>query len=261
MPGIPAAAAVGRVALAVVLTCALGTGGCGDDDGAGSASGSITVLAAASLTDAFTEIGAAFEDAVPGTRVTFGFAGSSALARQVVEGAPADVLASADTVTMDMVQAADGIAGAPVVFATNRLTMAVEPGNPLGIRTLADLAAPDVALVVCAEQVPCGRAAAEALDAAGVEVRPRSLEENVRAVLAKVALGEADAGLVFVTDVAASDGSVDGVAIGEEAEVVVRSPIAVTRGSRAASTAQAFVDFVTGPRGQQILAAHGFGAP
>ncbi|MFM7537656.1 MAG: molybdate ABC transporter substrate-binding protein [Acidimicrobiales bacterium] len=224
-------------------------------------SGTIRVFAASSLTGAFTALGEAFRTANPGATVTFSFAASSALVAQLGEGAPGDVFASADEATMAKLVDAKGAAGTPVVFATNRLQIAVGPGNPTGVTALADLARPGLAVVLCAPQVPCGRYAAEALSTAGVAVTPKSLEENVRAVLTKVQLGEADAGIVYETDVRATDGKVTGVAIPADRNVVARYPIVVTAGARAPDAARAFVAFTTSSAGQAVLARFGFGAP
>ncbi len=211
----------------------------------------LTVFAAASLTESFTELGATFEDDHPGVEVVFNFAGSSELVSQIADGAPADVVATADEATMARLDVA------PIVFATNRLEIVVEPGNPLGIARLRDLDDPDLVVVRCADPVPCGAYARDVLAAADVDITPASLEQNVKAVVTKVALGEADAGLAYATDVRSGD--VDGVEIPEAADVVVRYPVAVV--DDADSDASAFVGFVTGTAGQAILAEYGFGAP
>ena len=219
---------------------------CGDpsDDG-------VVVFAAASLTDAFEEIAETYE-ARTGDEVVVSFAGSSDLAAQIGEGAPADVFASADLANMAKVDAA----GSARTFATNRAAIAVEPGNPRSIATLDDLVDPDLLVVVCAEQVPCGAYTSAVLDRAGVELAPVSFESNVRAVLTKVVLGEADAGIVYSTDVAAADGAVDGVSIDDEFNVEATYPIVAL-----ADAGDDFVEFVMGDAAQQILRDHGFGAP
>ena len=235
------------------------------------------MFAAASLTEAFTEIGEAFsaDGAGGGSDVRFNFAGSSALATQIIEGAPADVYASADLANMQRVVDAGATADEPVVFATNRAEIVVEAGNPLGIAGLEDLDDRDddgagrtdpPVVVLCAPEVPCGAYAAEILAAAGVTVTPASLEENVRAVVTKVALGEADAGVVYRTDVAAAmaaGSAVDGVPIDEAVDVLAEYPIAVVNeaGSAEPGLARAFVEFVRGPEGRAILASYGFRAP
>jgi molybdate transport system substrate-binding protein len=257
------------VSLAVTMTAvlaALGTAACagpGHDAGrrADTSGTTLRVFAASSLTDAFTALGEAFRAANPGVTVTFSFAASSALAAQLREGAPGDVFASADEATMAALVDAEGVAAAPVVFATNRLRIAVAPGNPKAVTTLEDLARPGLAVVLCAPQVPCGRYAADVLTGAGVTVAPKSFEDNVRAVLTKVQLGEADAGIVYETDLVAAAGTLTGVAIPPERNVVARYPMAVTSEARAPDTARAFVAFTTGPAGQAVLARFGFGAP
>jgi molybdate transport system substrate-binding protein len=217
----------------------------------------ITVLAAASLTDAFTQLGQAFEAARPGTKVVFSFGASSALATQANEGAPADLMASADEANLEKVVDA-GNASMPSVFARNRLAILVARGNPKGIRALPDLARPGVDFVLCAPEVPCGKFGAQALGKAGVTAPPRSYEENVKAVVTKVTLGEADAGIVYVTDVKGAGGRAEGVDIPDAQNVVAVYPMAVLRQSGRPELARAFLDYVLSPAGQQVLARHGF---
>ena len=255
-------------ALAMLAACGTGAETTTDDmptaasDGAVTVSGDVTVFAAASLTDAFTELGAAFEDAHPDTTVTFNFAGSQQLATQITAGgAPADVFASANTTQMDVVAAAGLLAGDPSVFARNRLEIVVEPGNPADVTTLADLGRDDVTVVLAAEEVPAGQYAREALDAAGISVRPVSLETDVRAVLTKVSLGEADAGIVYTSDVAAADDRVEGVAIPDEDNVIAAYPIADLRDAPNARAARAFVAMVSSEEAGKTLEAYGFDAP
>ena len=224
-------------------------------------SGEITVFAAASLTATFTELAADFEAAHPGTTVALNFAGSSDLVTQITEGAPADVFASADTKNMAKLTDAALNDGEPVEFATNVLDIAVPPGNPAGIETFADLAGPDVALVVCAPAVPCGAAAAAVAEAAGVALTPVSEESSVTDVLGKVTSGEADAGLVYVTDVIAAGDAVEGIEFRESGEAVNTYPIAALADSSAPEVARAFVAFVAGSAGQKVLRSAGFGAP
>ena len=219
----------------------------------------LIVFAAASLTDAFETLGDAYTQRHPGVEVMFNFASSSQLAGQVREGAPADVFASADE--RQMAAVADLVNGEPRTFARNRLEIAVEKGNPLGIRGLADLANPDLKLVLAGETVPAGRYAAQALQKAGVQVTPVSREVDVRAVLAKVALGEADTGIVYATDIVVGSGSVDGVEIPDAQNVTAIYPIAVLADAPNPDAAQEFVDFVLSPQGQDILAQHGFSKP
>lgn len=248
-----------RRTVLVLLALALTVAGCGDDDAA--AASEIRVFAAASLTDAFSEMGAAFEKANPGLTITLNFAGSSALARQITEGAPADVFASADTAIMDTLIAADALAGEPSEFATNTLAIVTPKDNPARITALADLADADVKVALCAEQVPCGRFALEMFAKAGITVTPVTLEENVKGVVTKNELGEVDAGVAYVTDVRAAGDTVGSVEIPKDQNVVAHYPIATLATADNADGAQAWVDYVLSPEGQATLAAHGFGAP
>jgi molybdate transport system substrate-binding protein len=247
-------------ALAVAALLLAGCGGGDDDSGGGSgaaAPGEITVFAAASLTAAFTEIGEQFT-AANGTKVTFNFAGSQALATQIQEGAPAGVFASADLANMDKVK---DLVGTPQNFASNQLEIVVEKGNPKNVATVEDLANPDLKVVLAAPDVPAGKYAAEILGKAGVPVKPVSEEDNVKAVVTKVSLGEADAGIVYVTDVTAGGDKVEGVEIPEELNVLATYPIATVKASKAQDQAQAFMDLVLGAEGQQVLKEFGFLPP
>lgn len=221
------------------------------------AGGEVTVLAAASLTEAFDEMGRRYESTHPGARVSFSFAASSTLVHQLEAGAPADVVATADERTMDQALRA-GTVDAPRVFASNRLAMVVARGNPKRIRSLEDLAAPGVTLVLCAPEVPCGALAAGVLRRAGVAARPRSLEANVKAVLSKVALGEADAGIVYATDIAAAAGRVEGVPVPHEHNLLTHYRIAVARETGNRPSAEAFVAFVLSDEGRRVLVDLGF---
>lgn len=223
--------------------------------------GAITVLAATSLTEAFKELGAAFSRANPQASVTFSFDASSTLASQILQGASADLFAAADTTTMDRITSASQATGAPVVFATNRLSIIVAPGNPLGIRSLADLTRADLKVVVCDPAVPCGKYAQQSLDKAGVAITPASREQNVKGVVTKVTAGEADAGIVYSTDVKAVGGKAAGVEIASDVNVVARYPIAPLTSSKQADVDAAFLAFVISPAGQAILATFGFGPP
>ena len=250
----------------VLLVAMIGLSGCAGADPAPAGTddaleGSITVFAAASLKATFTELAAEFEAAHPGTEVVLNFAGSADLVTQITEGAPADVFASADEKNMAKLTDIDLVDGEPVVFATNVLEIAVPPGNPAGIETFADLAAPGVKLVVCAPEVPCGAAAVKIEDATGVTLAPVSEESSVTDVLGKVTSGEADAGLVYVTDVKAAGDAVDGIPFDESAEAVNAYPIATLVDSQAPAVAQAFREFVTSKAGLAVLAAAGFGQP
>lgn len=255
---------LGATSAAVLL--ALPLAACGDDAGAGSAGTgdggerTLTVFAAASLTTTFEELEELFEDAHPDVDVRLSFGGSSDLVAQITEGARADVLASADTANMDELVSAGLAAGDPAEFATNTLMIAVPPGNPAGIATLADLARKDVELVLCQPEVPCGRAALEVADAAGLTFSPVSEEESVSGVLTKVEDGEADAGLVYVTDVAAAGDDLEGIEFPEAADVVNHYPIVAVEGSEHADLAQQWIDLVVGD-GRQVLLDAGFGTP
>ena len=243
-------------AVTVGLVAAIGTG-CGG----ATSSDDITVFAAASLSDAFTDIGEVFMAEHPDHPVTFSFAASSELVAQVLDGAPADVVATADLVTIDRLVAADTTASTPVVFARNRAAIVVAADNPLGIAGLADLD-DDLVLVVCAPEAPCGRYANELFANAGIAPTPDSFERNPRAVLTKVALGEADAGIVYETDIAAAgEGTVAAVAIPNDSNIIADYPIATITGSAVPDAAQDFIDIVLGPAGQAILTDHGFIAP
>ena len=223
-------------------------------------SGTLTIYAAASLKPTFEKLKAEFERVNPGVTVApIVYDGSSTLATQLIAGAPADVFASADDKNMAELTDEKLIDGTPVEFATNRLEIAVPPTNPGKIKMLADLARPGVTTVLCAPPVPCGSAAQRALEAAGVDVVPASLEQNVTAVLTKIVNGEADAGLVYVSDVKAAGSKVVGIEFPESAAAVNRYPIATLAGAGNAAAARAFLGLVTGPTGRQLLAAAGFG--
>lgn len=228
-------------------------------DGAGDET--VTILAAASLSEAFGELGGRLERARPGLTVRFSFAASSTLAAQVTEGAPADVLATADERTMGIAAQAGALAGKPVVFARNTLVIAVPTGNPAGVASSADLARPGVKVALCAPPVPCGAAAARALDAAGLEVTPVTWERDVKAVLAKVMLGEVDAGLVYSTDARAAGERVVTIPFPEAA--LARNPylIAIVKGAPHPGAARAFVELVVSDTGRAVLAEAGFDAP
>ena len=218
-------------------------------------SGTLEVYAAASLQRSFDEIAAAFEAVHPGVTVSTVYDGSSTLATQIGEGAPADVFASADEKNMAKVEAS---APDPQLFAANTLVIAVPAGNPGAVASLADLAR--VTTVLCAAEVPCGAASATLLSNAGVTVAPASAEQNVTAVLTKVAAGEADAGLVYATDVVGRD-DVEAI-VPEGADAVVnRYPIATLTDAPNPAAASAFVTFVLSDEGQKVLAHAGFRAP
>jgi molybdate transport system substrate-binding protein len=247
-----------RIRLTVlVAVAALVLAACGDDGSGAGPRAEIKVFAAASLTAAFTEIGEQLTSS-SGTRVTFNFAGSQALATQVQQGAPADVFASADIPNMDKVK---DLVDTPRNFASNQLQIVVEKGNPRNVRGLDDLAGSDLKVVLAAPEVPAGRYAAEVLGRAGVTVKPVSEEDNVKAVVTKVSLGEADAGIVYVTDVTAGGERVEGVDIPDVENVTATYPIAAVKASKAQEQAQAFLDQVLGAEGQQVLKRYGFQPP
>ncbi len=224
-------------------------------------SGSITVFAASSLTAAFKDAGDAFMKVNPGVTVMFSFDASSALVTQITQGAPADVFASADTSNMDKLTTAGLNGSAPANLATNLLSIIVAPGNPKGIKTEADLAQPGLKVVVCDPTVPCGKYAQQSLDKAKVTLTPASLEQNVKGVVTKVTAGEADAGIVYVTDVKAAGDKAAGVEIPADANVQATYPIASVKASTHTDIDNAFIAFLTGTDGQAILAKYGFGKP
>jgi molybdate transport system substrate-binding protein len=224
-------------------------------------SGTITVFAASSLTNAFDRVGVELSRLYPATHYTFNYGSSSTLATQIVNGAPADVFASADEANLQKILDAALVLGSPSIFATNRLQIAVAPGNPKGVASLADLARRDLIVVLAAPSVPAGKYALDALAKAGVTLTPASQELDVRAVLNKVALGEADAGIVYVTDVRSATGRVAGVDVPEPQQVVARYPVATLKDSRNARLSALFTEFLIGADGQRILAEFGFTPP
>lgn len=228
---------------------------------ASSITGDITVFAAASLKSTFTALGDQFKKEHPGADVTFSFAGSSDLVTQLTQGAPADVFASADTKNMTKATDAGLVTGEPVNFASNTLTIVTPPGNPKGIASFADLAKPGTQVVLCAPQVPCGSATEKVEQATGVKLVPVSEESAVTDVLGKIISGQADAGLVYVTDASGAGDKVTTVPFPEASGAVNTYPIAVLKESKNVAAAQGFVDLVTGPEGRKILAAAGFAAP
>jgi molybdate transport system substrate-binding protein len=234
---------------------------CGSDDSGSAATGDVVVFAASSLTEAFNEMGTAFQDANPDANVTFNFAGSGDLVTQIGQGAPADIFVSADDSNMKKLTDAGEAAGDPVSIAKNTFQVIVEKGNPKGITGVADLAEPDLIVVLCADTVPCGKGAAKVLENASVTVTPKSYEDKVKGVVTKVTTGEADAGIVFVTDVKAAGDSAAGVDIPADINVISNYPIVITKEATNAAGAQAFIDFVASPPGQAILAKYGFLAP
>ncbi|MGZ5367628.1 molybdate ABC transporter substrate-binding protein [Aeromicrobium sp.] len=248
------------ILVAAVLLTSLAA--CSDDKGSTKAEPrTLSVYAAASLKGSFTKIGKQFEDEHEAVTVEFSFAGSSDLAAQILQGAPADVFAPADTENMDKVAVDQLLAAAPVYFASNTLEIATPPDNPAGIKTLTDLAEPGTKVVLCAPEVPCGSAAQTVENASGADIKPVSEEASVTDVLNKVVTGEADAGLVYVTDVLSAGDKVNGIKFPESSEAVNTYPIASLKGSKDAKLATQFVDLVTSDKGQGILADAGFAKP
>lgn len=253
-------AAVLTALLVAVTVSACGSGG-SDDSSSGTGTKTLTVYAASSLTSTFTELGKQFEADHKGVKVTFSFGGSSDLVAQLQGGAPADVLASADTANMDKATGDSLVEGDPVDFASNTLEIAVPPDNPGRVSDFADLAKAGTKVVLCAPEVPCGAAAQKVERASGVTIKPVSEEQSVTDVLGKVVTGEADAGLVYVTDVKAAGDKVKGITFPESSSAVNTYPIAALAGSKDKDLAQQFVDLVTGDAGQQVLADAGFAKP
>ena len=251
----------------LVVAVALLTAACGGSGSTGAASpasnplsGTISVFGAASLTSSFKAMGASYQQAHPGVTVQFNFAGSPTLVAQIEQGAQADVFASADTTNMDKLKGDGFTAGTPQVFAHNQLEIVVAPGNPKGITGLADLAKPGVIYISEAATVPAGKYALQALAKAGVTVTPRSLETDVKSLVGKIELGEADAGIVYTTDVKAAGSQVLGVPIPDADNVIATYPIVAVRGSRNAAVADDFIAYVLSAAGQAALASFGFQA-
>ncbi len=251
--------------MAVALVSGLAVASCSvpDQDATqvGDTSRSAVVFAAASLTEVLTELGAEFERSHPGTSIDFHFGASSALAQQIVAGAPADVFASASPEPVDQVVDLDLVAEPPVVFAANRLQIAVPPGNPGEVTGLADFADPDKVIALCAPEVPCGAAAREVFALAGVDAQPDTYERDVRATLTKVRLGEVDAALVYRTDVLAAGEDVRGVDFPEAGRVVNEYPLAVLSEASDADLASAFADHLRSPTAEDVLRTAGFDVP
>ena len=252
---------IGPALLALVLPLAACGGDDEGSDSGGSGTTTLTVYAAASLTSTFEEIGKQFEAEHDGVKVEFDFGGCSDLVTQIQEGAPADVFASADTANMDKLVGDDLNGAEPQDFATNTLEIATPPDNPAGVTSFQDLGKKGLQLVVCAPEVPCGAATQTMADKLGVTLNPVSEEQSVTDVLAKVTSGEADAGVVYVTDVTAAGDHVHGVTFPESDQVVNTYPIAPVKDTDESDLASEFVDFVVGDTGQQVLKDAGFGQP
>ena len=250
-------------ALSVIWVLAACSGSSTSTSGSPTASakplGSITVLAASSLTGAFTTLGTTFEAQHPGSKVTFSFAASSELASQITGGAPADVFASASAATMT--QVASDVTGTPTTFVRNSLEIAVPASNPGKVKGLADFANPALKIALCAPEVPCGAAAVKVFAAAKLTPKADTLEPDAKATLAKVTLGEVDAALVYHTDVLAVGPKVIGIPFPEASSAINDYPIAVLANARNPTGARAFLDLVTSADGAKVLSAAGFTLP
>ncbi|MFF1546076.1 molybdate ABC transporter substrate-binding protein [Streptomyces sp. NPDC058291] len=262
------AAGAGAAALLALSACSSsGDSSATTSDSSASASsadepsGAVTVFAAASLKESFTALGENFEKAHPGTKVTFSFGGSDSLAASITGGAPADVFASASPKTMKIVTEAGDAVGPPATFVRNQLEIATLPGNPDRIGSLADLTKSGLKVVLCDKTVPCGAAAQKALDAGSLTLEPVSYEQDVKSALTKVELKEADAAVVYRTDVRAADGKVAGVEFPESADAVNEYPIVRLKGADNADAADAFIALVRSPEGQKVLTGAGFLKP
>jgi molybdate transport system substrate-binding protein len=249
-PSVPVSAIAGLL----LAAC----GGVASQPAAGQVSGSLTVLAAASLTQAFTKVGDQLHARHPGLDVKFSFAGSPTLVTQIQQGAPADVFASADQANMQKVVTGGLAGGTPAVFAHNKLAIAVQAGNPKHVTSVTDLANPALKVVACAPGVPCGTYSTTTFARAGIKVTPVSQEQDVKSVLTKVGLGEADAGIVYVTDVKSAGGQVEGVTIPDSLNTTAEYPIVQLKAAQNEAAAKAFEDYVLGPAGQRTLASFGF---
>lgn len=247
--------------IAILATVATTCAACGSTSPAAAPSalsGSITVFAAASLTDSFKALSSAFQAAHPGVTVQFNFAGTPTLVTQIEQGAQADVFASADTTNMDKLKGDGFTVGTPEVFAHNQLEIVVAPGNPKGITGLADLAKSGVIYISEAATVPAGKYSLQALAKAGVTATAKSLETDVKSVVSKVELGEADAGIVYTTDVKAAGSKVQGVPIPAASNVVATYPMVTVKGAKNSAVANAFIAYALSSAGQSALESFGF---
>ena len=224
-------------------------------------SGTVTVFAAASLKESFTTLGKEFEKAHPGTKVTFSFGGSDTLAAQITGGAPADVFAAASPKTMKIVTDKKDAVGTPATFVRNQLEIATLPGNPDKVASLKDLTTSSLKVVLCDKTVPCGAAAQKALDASKLKLTPVSYEEDVKSALNKVVLKEADAAVVYKTDVKAAGSKVQGVQFPESADAINDYPITLLKDAPNAEAAKAFIALVQSAEGQKVLTEAGFLKP
>jgi molybdate transport system substrate-binding protein len=259
------AAGAGAAALLALSACSSSTDS--SDAGSGAAgssaklSGTVTVFAAASLQESFGTLGKEFEKEHPGTKVVFNFGGSDTLAASITGGAPADVFAAASTRTMAIVTDRKDAVGTPATFARNQLEIATLPGNPDKVSSLKDLTRSGLKVVLCDKTVPCGAAAQTALDAGGLRLTPVSYEQDVKSALTKVELKEADAAVVYKTDVKAAGDKVEGVDFPESAEAINDYPIALLKNAPNPTTAKAFIELVKSAEGQTVLTEAGFLKP
>ncbi|WP_432027244.1 molybdate ABC transporter substrate-binding protein [Streptomyces sp. 1222.5] len=262
-------AGAGAAALMALSACssssdsdnATDTSGKSDTSASSKLSGTVTVFAAASLKESFTTLGKEFEKQHPGTKVSFNFGGSDALAASITSGAPADVFAAASPKTMAIVTDKKDTVGTPATFVRNQLEIATVPGNPHKVASLKDLTKSGLKVVLCDKTVPCGAAAQKALDASSLELTPVSYEQDVKGALNKVQLKEADAAVVYKTDVKAAGGKVEGVEFPESAKAINDYPIALLKNAEHAQTAKAFIALVQSAEGQQVLSGAGFLKP
>ncbi|MFF4526862.1 molybdate ABC transporter substrate-binding protein [Streptomyces bluensis] len=269
----PQVAGAGAAALLALSACSSsgsgsdagsGSGKAGSDSSASSSSklsGTVTVFAAASLKESFTTLGKEFEKDHPGTKVTFNFGGSDSLAAGITGGAPADVFAAASPKTMKIVTDAGDASGTPATFVRNQLEIATLPGNPDRISSLRDLTRSGLKVVLCDQEVPCGAAVRKALDASGLKLTPVSYEQDVKSALTKVELKEADAAVVYKTDVRAAGDKVEGVEFPESADAINDYPIALLKDAPNAAPAKAFIELVSSAAGQKVLTEAGFLKP
>lgn len=247
----------------VLMVAAVFLAACGSSTGTASPSptplsGTVNVFAAASLTASFNALGTSFQTANPAVTLKFNYAGSPTLVTQIEQGAPADIFASADTANMDKLTVDGFTAGSSQVFAHNQLEIVVAPGNPKGITGLADLAKPGLIYITEAPTVPAGTYSLQALASAGVKVTPKSLETSVTAVISKIETGDADAGIVYTTDVSAAGNKVSGVQIPAANNVIATYPIVAVKGTTNSAVANAFIAYVLSATGQSTLKTFGF---
>jgi molybdate transport system substrate-binding protein len=261
-------AAVGSAALLTLSACGSSSGSSDSGSsqspkasGGAELTGTVNVFAAASLKESFTALGKKFEKEHPGTKVTFNFGGSDSLAAGINSGAPADVFAAASPKTMKIVTDAGGAAGDPSTFVRNQLEIATLPGNPDKVASLKDLTKSGLKVVLCDKTVPCGAAAQKALDAGKLKLTPVSYEQDVKSALTKVELKEADAAVVYKTDVKSAGGKVEGVDFPESADAINDYPIALLKKAPNSAAAKAFIDLVKSADGQKELTAAGFLKP